>query len=341
MGEPALIAWGLSVARGAAAAQFDAEARIRMSSISKFLVSMAVVSAAFSTFPLTGQVGVRRPGPRVRDPSGPYGMIDSRLANFGALSVFCDQGAEAVRRHIQGWSPQIAQAQTGAHVASPYEKSSREGALWAEQVDFNFPLCVSCAFLIQKEIEHLGVQRVLFARRDTLRLKKVFNALFPEIETEIFYTSRKATRIMSPSYLEYCKSILTQPCLIIDGFGSGRTFNLCFQKVGRSHPFRFVCGAGGKNSLTHSFGLADEFERVNAGTEGTLIDFTEAGPVLAECEHPIDLVEVQERAFEACLQQINRPVEHTEKDLEVATRILRQIDRRSASRFILEHITNH
>lgn len=233
-----------------------------------------------------------------------YACMSNTLSFFNVSTPLISSQDVPFHAEIAAWYPAVHHAQQEALTQNPYSAESPAAALWQEQVYFNFPVLVAAALEIKKVCREQHLNRVLFATRDCINLYKCFSKMFPEVSAAIFHVSRLAVQHMSSDYRAYCRGMLAQPCLIVDGYGSGNTFIQLFDDIGLVRPYLFIVArTATANGIINAAEVdtSSEIERLNATRYGVLLDFSAGLPLRSACEYSLELVNSQCLAFEACL----------------------------------------
>jgi hypothetical protein len=168
---------------------------------------------------------------------------------------------------------------------NPFPNNSVYSTLFNSQVGVNLPTLLLVAQEVYDIMVAEGLTRLLLSRRDCCLLEKIFTALYPEIDSLPFHSSRIMFENPSEEFQEYIRrTYLPGKTLILDtngAFKSGRNFFLSFfGYLPRVHlitfiptwaaPFEGLSTSLRYNRVTESAGMIIEF--LNADISGSLID---------------------------------------------------------------------
>lgn len=130
----------------------------------------------------------------------------------------------AERRLLEGGFPHLGRMIRAVRLATP----SADLPAWQHSAyfGFNLPLLVALATVVRRFAQGAGRQRILFSSRDCYFLKQVFEASGAaagagEPQSVYWHTSRIARCAGDPAYLDYCRSLLDVPALLVDLCGTG------------------------------------------------------------------------------------------------------------------------
>lgn len=149
----------------------------------------------------------------------------------------------------------LAQVLRRAEENNPHtSSSSRLRQMWKEQVGLNIPsLVLSCLSLYNWAAEKHKCTRFLFATRDCVHMRAVFQILFPDTKTHYFHCSRNmfnnARTTDNAAYETYVKGIIgpvanLKHTVFVDVHGTGQRMIRYFQKRWGAVPYCFLVSAG-------------------------------------------------------------------------------------------------
>jgi predicted HAD superfamily hydrolase len=107
---------------------------------------------------------------------------------------------------------------------NPFEHGSPHWQAYHIQSSVNVPFLLLASVQLKKYMKENKFEHVFFVSRDSILLKKIFSKLFPNISSDIFYSSRQTFKKPSKSFLEYCKLCCSKEnALFVDLQGTGKT----------------------------------------------------------------------------------------------------------------------
>lgn len=189
---------------------------------------------------------------------------------------------------------------------NPYPEYTPHYFIWNEQAQLNVPILILTCLYLNNFCKKFEKKRILFTMRDCCHLINIFKALFPNYESIKFYSSRSVYRHPTKPYVDYVKSIYTSNSVIVDSQGTGTTCIDFFTKHLQTIPdFLVIVGQPTQHKIHQlSSGFTDKIERLNYDIHGTLIDYTEEGPVLLEPEYDLEYVKPAHACMNKCLELI-------------------------------------
>jgi hypothetical protein len=207
--------------------------------------------------------------------------------------------------------------------------------LWNEQLFVNLPLCYVASVLLHSYAAARGCTNFLFATRDCVHLRPVFQALYPLARTHTFHTSRavlfEAAARENPAYDAYVDDLLLaapgldatlsrderlahalNKTVFVDMHGTGHSALSYFHARFRDAPFVYILTTARRTQkyavsryyatrgkfFTLVTGLSNRpIEMLNYDVCGTLTHFAQSGPVRAPVEYATEQVNV----YHACV----------------------------------------
>ena len=154
-------------------------------------------------------------------------------------------------------------------------------------------------FLAQR-VKELKATTILFLSRDMFLIHRLFQVLYPEIESKYVFFSRVATQEGSKVFVDYFKSHSHDQALVIDLQGSGHTFYE-FQKKYNIKCLTFITCFGSKphpkpgyEFLFYHDLFNDYIERMNYSVHGSFVGFdgSVSRPQVLPLEYDKSLVDV-------------------------------------------------
>jgi len=108
------------------------------------------------------------------------------------------------------------------------------------QFEFNVPLLLVFASLVRQHAQTHGLERVLFAARDGLHLKLLYDAICQAqgggTPSVYWHTSRIARTGGDPGYLDYCRSLIDPKSLVVDLCGTGASLLRLYADLDCARP---------------------------------------------------------------------------------------------------------
>ncbi len=177
------------------------------------------------------------------------------------------------------------------------------------QTQFNFPLLFLGSIALHRYALSKNAQRLLFASRDCHLWHGLFKTLYPEqMQTEYFYTSRRARIQGSQGYRDYAAERLCKGALLIDLCGSGWSSARLLQSLGlegrglyflhripavplyeRQHPTPDNCEMGATIGATRQGLDHVRLEMSNYALHGSVIDIRQIAGT------PVPVFDIDER----------------------------------------------
>lgn len=120
---------------------------------------------------------------------------------------------------------------------NPYPENSFEYKLFHEQITYNIPILILFSFQLKSILDKENRTKILFITRDCCLLQKIFNKLFPSVNTIRFASSRIINKKSTPDYIEYIKNNYNdENSLIVDLHGSFRSGRILFEQIFGFYP---------------------------------------------------------------------------------------------------------
>jgi len=187
--------------------------------------------------------------------------------------------------------------------------------LWWDQATLNIPVLTLTSFLLPNK-------PIVFVLRDGIHLHKIYETVTGRKPTT-FISSRKCLWNPSKEFVDYALSATCEK-VIVDIQGSAKSLKVFFGNLGRKMPETiYVCGPVEAPARGLSYIKSDAIERFNFSPEGTLVGWDENGPVMLKCEHPADVVKMQEAVIKVALDSYGRfAVRPQSNDRELLTSLL-------------------
>ncbi|NBQ69117.1 MAG: hypothetical protein EBU46_09900 [Nitrosomonadaceae bacterium] len=165
-------------------------------------------------------------------------------------------------------------------LSNPYAESSIEYRLFDEQARYNIPALLYLCHHIEKLIVAENLDNVLFLTRDGCLVKLLFRALYPNIRSAQFHSSRFMNRNPSADYRAYIRQTCTKGSLLVDLHGSFKTGRELFHEELGAYPRVLLYRHCGSHAIPHTVtslihqGWGDLIELLNCDSVGTLCGFS-------------------------------------------------------------------
>lgn len=201
--------------------------------------------------------------------------------------------------------PQLAHLMRSVRLANPYLVDSYDYHAWNEQAQWNIPILVLASNTIEKRFKEKKCKKILFQARDCVHLIKIFNKIFPEIESVYFYASRAVCKKPSFEYIQYVRENYTPKTMLVDVGGSGNSINYFFSTFMAKRPAYVLINQylrKTKNGI--AFFNSHNLEMLNYAKSGSLLTFSSQGPVFLDQEYPDDAVNAAHACIDFALKLI-------------------------------------
>lgn len=215
----------------------------------------------------------------------------------------------------------ICQCMRVTRLSNPYPQRTQNHTLWNQQISLNIPLVCLASIELYKYAKERNINTFLFASRDCAIWNIVFSAMYPTCEVHYIAASRKIMLKPTTAYISYMKSLVSEKQFIfVDLQASGTSTRSFFKNhMGMETITIFIMllqkwlskALMGKTTNTgfNASGIndkkcGDKVEKLNYDLVGTLIDFTEKGPIRADPEYDISLIKPYHAAATKFIEQL-------------------------------------
>jgi hypothetical protein len=177
---------------------------------------------------------------------------------------------------------------------NPYEYNSHFYNLYNEQASYNIPILLMLSVSINKIMEKEKLINLLCLTRDGCLFNIIFSKLYPNINCEMFQSSRKMNKNYNDEYKEYVKKkYIDGKSILFDlhgAFKSGRPLFIdIFGHLPRIHIFTFNKTDSNFDGLTYNINdTNDNIEKLNADIIGTLINMKDGNFIRDKLEYKLE-----------------------------------------------------
>ena len=212
--------------------------------------------------------------------------------------------------------PEIAEICEKIGLENPYPYNTLEHRLWNDFTHKNVPFLIVLCNTIYYYYNYNKIKTILFTTRDCVFLKSLFNCIYPNIETDTFYSSRALYLFPPQEYIPYCTHKLRQDALVIDLQGTGQSFKNLTDKLNLSPWYLLVHWNSTDKATYFKSSLAeyskkiivreftfynDAIEKLNIDLVGTYFHYIDNKPISYEYEYDPSVVKTLHESFECFL----------------------------------------
>jgi hypothetical protein len=216
---------------------------------------------------------------------------------FGISAVhYIESNFNDVERFVLSQNAELACWMRYVRLSCPYDGALKR--LWWDQSSFNVPVLALTSFLLPD-------RPIAFNLRDCVHLHKVYEKITGRA-AETVVSSRKC--LYSPSE-QFAKYFIdgTAGRVLVDAQGSAKSLKHFSRSQNVDMPETiYVCGPVQAPARALTTVISDAIERFNFSPDGTLVGFDDSGPIKAKCEHPPEIVKMQEEAISAALNSYDK-----------------------------------
>ena len=200
---------------------------------------------------------------------------------------------------------------------NPYENNTIQYVLWEEFAGKNIPFLIMLSNYIQTLHQNQQFHQILFSTRDCVFLRPLFNKLYPEISSDIFYTSRALCLFPPDEYIEYCKKNLNPNSLVVDFQGTGQSFMALISRL-KLDPWYLLVNWNSHNRANYSKIYLDNYnkkfvirnknyfddsiEKLNVDLVGTYFDFYDEKAIPYKYEYNASYISSLHNCFKLFMQ---------------------------------------
>lgn len=205
-----------------------------------------------------------------------------------------------------------------------YTINSIQYNLWNEFSDKNIPFLIVLSNYIADIYNTKKISKTLFSTRDCVFLKPLFNVLYPDIQSDTFYSSRALYLFPPQEYIEYCKKELSPDALLIDFQGTGQSFKTLVTNL-ELEPWYLLVNWNSKdkvnysNTYLHDYNKKiiirsknyydDAIEKLNIDLVGTYFDYNNGKAISLEYEYDKEIMVSLHKCFECLLNSLHSDIE--------------------------------
>lgn len=201
-----------------------------------------------------------------------------------------------VEAFVLGQNTELACWMRYIRLSCPYDGHLKR--LWWEQADLNVPILALTSFLLPNK-------PIAFVLRDSIHLQKIYERVTGK-KASTFISSRRCLYNPSKEFIDYALST-TEEKVVVDIQGTSRSLRMFFGSLGKEMPEAiFICGPVEAPALGLSSIRSDAIERFNFSPEGSLTGWDSNGPVMLPCEHPPEIVKMQEEVIKVALHSYDQ-----------------------------------
>jgi hypothetical protein len=150
---------------------------------------------------------------------------------------------------VQSGNTPLANLVRYVRLLNPYDNESTEWLIYQLQTTINIPiLLLTCRYL------HDLDKKIMFHLRDSYYIKILYDILYPDNNSELFFTSRYIYYHANEEYIQYYNSLVDENTILFDLHGSGTSYTH-FTKNPVNFPdtklyflFNFISGDVWKNN---------------------------------------------------------------------------------------------
>jgi hypothetical protein len=213
-----------------------------------------------------------------------------------------------VEKFVLGQNPELACWMRYIRLSCPYNGDLKK--FWWEQSSLNMPVLALISFLLPDK-------PIVFNMRDCVHLQRIYEKITGKLSSSVV-SSRKCLYNPSSHFANYFIDS-TKDKVIVDLQGTSRSLKTFFKSQNTSMPETiYVCGPVEFPTVGLTSVRSDAIERFNFSGEGTLIGWDESGPIKSACEHPKDVVKLQEEVMNVTIDtydKFNIKSQQNDKDL--------------------------
>lgn len=211
---------------------------------------------------------------------------------------------------------------------NPYHTKNIQHYLWNEFAEKNTPFLVLFCNFIYNQHQKQNFSNILFTTRDCVFLKQLFNILYPQIESETFFSSRALYLFPTDDYVSYCKEKLTPSAAVIDFQGTGQSFKKLISELNLD-PWYVLVNWNSRDKLPYSKTYLhdynkkiiirqknffdDAIEKLNIDINGTYFDYYCGQAISYKYEYDKNIIRPLHECFELFVSIIDSYLEELKK----------------------------
>lgn len=238
--------------------------------------------------------------------------------SFGINAIhYVETNFTDVERFVLAQNGELACWMRYVRLSCPYQGDLKK--LWWDQSSFNIPALALTSFLLPNK-------PISFVLRDSIHLHKMYEKVTGN-KAIVLASSRKCLYNPSKGFAEYTVEN-TKDRVIVDIQGTSKSLRTFFHSQNVEMPETiYICGPVEAPAKGLSSIRSDAIERFNFSPDGTLIGWDENGPIRALCEHPKEIVKLQEEAISIALESFSKfRVQPQSNDRELLSNMLAFMD---------------
>lgn len=185
---------------------------------------------------------------------------------------------------ISSGFPKLAGLSRATRLSNPFSDNINLSEIWTEQANINLPILV----MISNYLSTINGEydKFLFTQRDCCNLYPLFTLLYPDINSDKFFTSRDMYSNPTDNFIKYTSELVTEKSLIVDLQGTGRTcqkyfnnkanyFTVVYSDLDNILPVKYL--------LHRKDGFTDRIERLNYDLSSKITNVVS----IDNCWHPV------------------------------------------------------
>lgn len=258
---------------------------------------------------------LRRKTRKIRAHTGDNRFADYEQARRYGFPAVIYRGGEATgfdkMLHAAGhWD--VVGISRCVRLQNPYYRPDPRWNVWNKQAQFNLPFLMLCAARLHQYVTEHGYRHLWFLSRDTCLLQRVYNALYPSIDTATFYASRQTYEDPSPAFRAYAQAAAQTPkCLFVDLQGTGKSVNTFAAATGVTLPYIYCAMPTQlkpfRPALYPLTYVGTELEVFNYDVMGRVVDVYRGQPVCAPIEYDVQLAAVGHEVTACAVKYLFQP----------------------------------
>ena len=180
---------------------------------------------------------------------------------------------------------------------NPYSEETLEYKIYDQQIQYNIPILLFMCKKLETILITENRTTVLFLSRDGCLIYKIFSALYPNFKSIYLYSSRIMNYNYNDHYISYLKQHYQKDtCILFDlhgSFSSGRSlFMNVFGHLPRIFIFDINILSNHHKGITYITNFSNRIETFNQDIRGSLVDYTDTGPINMPTEQPVKLIRI-------------------------------------------------
>lgn len=258
---------------------------------------------------------LRREGRKITQHTGDNAHADfAQAKRHGVVATLYSDGnpsgIEKILTDENLWD--VAALARAVRLQNPYRDRDPRRLVWNKHAKYNVPFLLLCAARLHAYVQEHRYKHVWFLSRDTYLMRRVFQALYPEITAEMFYASRQTYTAPSESFLQYARQAAEKPrSVFFDLQGTGTSVKKFEDATGIKLDYVYCATPRRLPRFVPALYLiaADgtAMEVFNYDVQGRVIDVVGGVPVRAELEYDLNTVKVGHEVVDCLLRHIYRP----------------------------------